>query len=104
MSAAVHKSRVSHLRAVHLPRLRQLRDEALMRSSKVARLSSVAHEWAGLSREHRIVFMMLAGIDETEQFVMRDWREFAPGEALALQLVMREMRAAVSGLVGLVRK
>lgn len=92
------------MRDVFMPRLRQLRDEALLRSSKVARLSSVAHEWAALSREHRIVFMMLAGIDEVEEFALRDWREYTPDEARALQVVMRDMRRAVSGLVGLVRK
>lgn len=103
MSTAVHNPRVSHMRAVHLPRLHQLRDEALMRASKVARLSPVAHEWARLGREHRVVFMLLAGIDESEEFALKDWGEFTPPEVRALTLVMRDMKRAVSGLVSLVR-
>lgn len=103
MTGAAQVGRVSRMRAVHIPHLMKLRDEAFARSGKSDKLSPVEHEWARLSREHRLVFMLLAGIDEAESVVMKDWREFTPPEVCALKLVMRDMSRAVAGLSALVR-
>lgn len=101
--AAVHRLPVSPERGAHIQRLRVLRDEALMRSAKVARLSPVAHEWAALDRSHRIVFLLLSGIDESEELTVKAWHEYTPNEARALQQTMRDMKAAVSGLNSILR-
>lgn len=103
MSARAAAASVSGVRDVYLPRLRQLRDEAMLRASKTARLSPVAHEWAKLGREHRIVFLMLAGIDDVEEMTLKAWGEYTPPEQHSLRIVMRAMRAAVGGLNALVR-
>lgn len=87
----------------NLCRLHVLRNEAMLRASKTARLSPVAHEWAKLGREHRIVFLMLAGIDDVEEMTLKAWGEYSPPEQHSLRIVMRAMRAAVGGLNALVR-
>lgn len=103
MSAALAESKVSALGRVHLARLHVLRNECLMRSEGVAKLSPVAHEWARLSREHRILIMLLAGIDEAEDLYAKDWNEFNAHECQAIRVQLRLLRAAMAGLNNLVK-
>lgn len=100
----MHNLPVSPLRPVYLAKLHVLRDEFMIRSAKSARLSPVAHEWAALSREHRIVILMLAGVDECEEVAIKDWSEYTPAEVWVLQSTMRGLKEAMSGLVALVRR
>lgn len=88
-----------------MPRLRELRDEAALRAAKSLRRDAPSLEWALLSREHKIIFLMLAGIDgEVEDIALRDWLEFTPPETVAIQLAMRSMKRSLDGVVALVRR
>ncbi len=94
----------SSVRPDCLRRLRVLRDEAKLRSLGIVRVSIVSEEWARLSREHRLVVLLMAGIDEAEDVILKDWSEYSLPEKQAIQSVVRELKVALSGLVALVRR
>jgi hypothetical protein len=83
----------------------KLRDWYYLESRKVKKMSPIEHEWTVLSREHRIVFLMLAGVDgDVDILADRDWRELNPVEERAVKSAIRQMKNAMSGIVALARK
>lgn len=86
-------------------KLHILRDEAKLRADNSSRSCCLSHEWAGMSREHKIVFLMLAGVDgEVDAIAGRDWKEYAPPEIAALQLSIRQMQRSMLHVTALTRR
>lgn len=87
------------------PKLFALRDEIALALSGSVSMSAPALEWSRLDDQHRIVFLMLAGVDgDMHQLQSQNWHEFAPAEQLAVQAAIRSMRRDLAGVYALVRR
>lgn len=95
----------SSVMAQETAKLYALRDEFAVKVAQFVKPDAPSLEWARLSREHRIIFLMLAGIDgEVEAIALQDWQEFTPPEQVAIQVMIRGMMRALDGVAALVRK
>ena len=91
--------KVSPMRAGALPELARLRGLYLIKKTGAAGQSAAALEWSALSREHRTVFILLAGLDDNEgRAALKHWGEFPESEADALKSVMRQLVRGVKHL------
>ena len=95
----------SLVRPVEVAKLYELRDKIALAALGSRHQSADCLEWSRMSREHKIVFVLLAGIDaDTETVDKKDWREFAEPERFALQYAMRSMRETMGRVYALLRK
>lgn len=83
-------------------RLRTLRDELLQKASGGVWFDGESREWARISHEHRMMVMMLAGIDgDLDALASRAWREFTPAERAAVKGEMRAAKRTFSAVAAL---
>lgn len=98
MNGAANK-KTNPARDAALPELARLRGLYLVASTGAAGQSAAALEWSALSREHRTVFILLAGLDDDEgRAALKHWGEFPESEADGLRSVMRQMVRGVKHL------
>jgi hypothetical protein len=86
----------SPARALELPKLRALRDEAAARCSPQ---SADSAEWQLMQRNLKVVVILLAGMDEGHE--RKRFEEFAPPERLQVKLQIRSMRRELCKLTSL---
>ena len=61
-----------------------------------------SREWARLIPEHRMVLLILAGLDgDLGALARRAWSEFTPGERVAVQVGLRALTLSMSQCVAL---
>ena len=83
-------------------RLVAQRDELLRRASLGMWVDGESREWAHVGHEHRVMVMMLAGIDgNLEALATRAWREFTPAERDAVKCQMRLAKRTFSSVAAL---
>lgn len=83
-------------------RLKAQRDALLQKASMGAWFDGESREWARISHEHRVMIMMLAGIDgDLEVLATRAWREFTPAERDAVKAEMRLAKRTFSSVAAL---
>lgn len=83
-------------------RLRTLRDELLVKASGGVWFDGESREWARIGHEHRMMVMMLAGIDgDLQALAVRAWREFTPAERAAVKSEMRAAKRTFSNVAAL---
>ena len=105
MSAVAEKARlVNPVREKFMPEIARLRDLAALSACRSNASSMDAVEWSRLSREHRIVFLMLAGVDDDVDLIAeKHWREFTQPEVASVKASIRCMRVAMLSVSALVR-
>lgn len=93
---------LSPIAAVHYARLfglGELRDEFVQRASQGRTSDAESREWARLEHAHRVVLMLLAGLDgELSELANRAWRELPEPERVAIKQEARTARAGFSRL------
>ena len=95
----------SPVRSAALEKMRELRDEAALRVVGSKHKNADSLEWARLGREHKLIFILLAGLDDdTDTVDRKDWREFTEPERMALQAAIRSMHRSMGGVYALIRK
>lgn len=83
-------------------RLKLQRDELLRKASAGVWFDGESREWARVSHEHRVMIMMLAGIDgDLETLAHRAWREFTPAERDSVKCQMRLAKRTFSAVAAL---
>lgn len=83
-------------------RLKAQRNELLRRASLGTWFDGESREWARIGHEHRVMIMMLAGIDgDLETLASRAWREFTPAERNAVKAEMRLAKRVFSQVAAL---
>lgn len=83
-------------------RLKAQRDALLQKASMGAWFDGESREWARISHEHRVMIMMLAGIDgDLQVLASRAWREFTPAERDAVKSEMRLAKRTFSNVAAL---
>ena len=83
-------------------RLKVQRDELLRKASMGTWFDGESREWARISHEHRVMIMMLAGIDgDLQVLASRAWREFTPAERDAVKSEMRLAKRTFSNVAAL---
>lgn len=98
MSAATSR-KTSAARAAALPEIARVRALFLVAKTGAAGQTAAALEWSALAREHRVVFVLLAGLDDDDgAAALKQWGEFTGPEADALRAVMRAMVRGVKHL------
>lgn len=100
----VHKSKpIAEMSVAEVrERLKLQRDELLRKASAGVWFDGESREWARVSHEHRVMVMMLAGIDgDLETLAHRAWREFTPAERDAVKSQMRLAKRTFSAVAAL---
>lgn len=83
-------------------RLKAQRNELLRKASLGAWFDGESREWAHIGHEHRVMVMMLAGIDgDLEALAGRAWREFTPAERDAVKTQMRLAKRTFTNVAAL---
>lgn len=86
-------------RAAALPEIARVRALFLVAKTGAAGQTAAALEWSALAREHRVVFVLLAGLDDDDGAAAhKQWGEFTGPETEALKSVMRAMVRGVKHL------
>jgi hypothetical protein len=79
-----------------------LRDEFVRLSTGGRWHDAASKEWAGVSRDHRVFIMLLAGMDgDLDVLAGRAWREFTPPEREAISAQIRSTRRAFSAVTAI---
>lgn len=85
-----------------LHKLHALRDEFVRLSTGGRWHDAASKEWAGVSQDHRVFIMLLAGMDgDLDVLAGRAWREFTPPEREAISAQIRSTRRAFSHVTAL---
>ena len=80
----------------HRDKLRELSDSIVRDLSKGRFQCRRSAEWSALPVEHRMGFMLIAGIDgDLSALAMKRWPEFTPAEHEALQIAIRSMHRSI---------
>lgn len=83
-------------------RLKVQRDKLLQKASMGVWFDGESREWSRISHEHRVMIMMLAGIDgDLEMLASRAWREFTPAERDSVKCQMRLAKRTFSNVAAL---
>lgn len=83
-------------------RLKAQRDALLVKASHGVWFDGESREWARIGHEHRVMVMMLAGIDgDLQMLATRAWREFAPAERAAVKTELRAAKRTFSAVAAL---
>lgn len=79
-----------------------LRDEYTQLATGGRVSDSESREWLGLDPAHRMVLLLLAGVDgDLVALANREWREMPPPEKEALKREVRGVKSAFSRLLAL---
>lgn len=83
-------------------RLKTQRDALLGKASAGVWFDGESREWSGISHEHRMMVMLLAGIGgDLDALATRAWREFTPPERAAIKTEMRAAKRTFSSVAAL---
>ena len=80
-------------------RLSALRDEYVQRATRGRFSDAESKEWAAVPVQHRMAFLLLAGVDgDLPELARRDWRELPGPEREAVKAEIRSMRGTVGSV------
>ena len=84
---------VSPVQAREREKLREIRAKTIASIEGARAGDPSSLEWQKLTRESRMVFLMMAGIDgEVTALAMKAWREFTPPEKRAVAVAIRAIK------------
>lgn len=99
MTTAEYISRAKQVKQIEKARkrLQELRNQLLERATHGVWHDGEAYEWARLNHAHRMMVMLLAGMDgDLDVLAARAWREFTPPERQAIKTEIRMVKRTFS--------